>query len=161
MKTYGLHLEVVVTSIFFPFPTMFSEAFSLRVVKSWGSHCQVTNSSSYKKLALSPFPTVFSTFSKTRSSFEHIIQICLHNALNLDMSNYRLSLSTTQPFPKQALVFTCLQYKSFEKAVGKGEIAHNEQFLLFPKCFLPFWRTFCRFIKFKIVVCKLFQFRRV
>ena len=47
-------------------------------------------------------------------------------------------------FPKQALVFTCLLYKpfDFENTVGKGEIAHNEQFLLFPKYFLPFWRTF-------------------
>ena len=35
-------------------------------------------------------------------------------------------------FPKQALVFTYLQYKTFEKTVGKGEIARNEQFLLFP-----------------------------
>ena len=26
----------------------------------------------------------------------------------------------------------CLQNKSFEKTVGKGEIARNEQFLLFP-----------------------------
>ena len=34
-------------------------------------------------------------------------------------------------FPKQALVFTCLHYKSFENTVGKGEIAPNEQFLLF------------------------------
>ena len=48
-----------------------------------------------------------------------------------------------QPFPKQALVFTCLQYKSFEKkkkkkkTVGKGENARNEQFLLYPQCFLP------------------------
>ena len=49
----------------------------------------------------------------------------------------------TQPFPKQALVFTCLQYKSLENTVGKGEIARNEQFLLFPQCFLAVWRTFC------------------
>ena len=34
--------------------------------------------------------------------------------------------------PKQALVFMCLQNKSFENTVGKGEIARNEQFLLFP-----------------------------
>ena len=27
------------------------------------------------------------------------------------------------PFPKQALVFTCLWYKSFENTVGKGENA--------------------------------------
>ena len=29
--------------------------------------------------------------------------------------------------------------------MGKGEIAHNEQFLLFPQCFLPIWRTFYHF----------------
>ena len=49
------------------------------------------------------------------------------------------------PFPKQALVFTCLQYKSFENIAGKGEIARNEQFLLFPQCFLYFQRTFYHF----------------
>ena len=32
--------------------------------------------------------------------------------------------------------FMCLQYKPFEKPVGKGEIARNEQFLFFPQCFL-------------------------
>ena len=48
-------------------------------------------------------------------------------------------------FPKQALVFTCLQYKSFEITVGKGEIACNEQFLLFPQHSLPFWRPLCIF----------------
>ena len=41
------------------------------------------------------------------------------------------------PFPKQALVFNCLQYKPFENTMGKGEIAHNEQFLLFAQSFLP------------------------
>ena len=44
-----------------------------------------------------------------------------------------------------ALVFTCLQYKSLENTVGKGEIACNEQFLLFPQCFLPIWKSFCHF----------------
>ena len=44
-----------------------------------------------------------------------------------------------------SLVFTCSQYKSFENTVGKGEIARNEQFLLFPQCFLPDWITFCHF----------------
>ena len=39
----------------------------------------------------------------------------------------------------------CLQYKSFENTAGKGEIACNEQFLLFPQCFLPFWKTCCYF----------------
>ena len=36
--------------------------------------------------------------------------------------------------------------KPFENNVGKGEIAHNEQFLLFPQGFLPFWRTFFHFL---------------
>ena len=49
------------------------------------------------------------------------------------------------PFPKQALVFTCLEYKSFENTAGKEEIARNEQFLLFPQCYLPIWITFCHF----------------
>ena len=44
----------------------------------------------------------------------------------------------TKPFPKQALVFMYLLYKSFENTAGKGEIARKEQFLLFPQCFLPF-----------------------
>ena len=39
------------------------------------------------------------------------------------------------PFPKQTIVFTCLLYKSFENTVEKGEIAYNEQFLLFSSLF--------------------------
>ena len=38
---------------------------------------------------------------------------------------------------KTILVFTCLHYKSFENTAGKGEIARNEKFRLFPLCFLP------------------------
>ena len=46
---------------------------------------------------------------------------------------------------KYYMVFTCLQYMSFENTVGKEEIARNEQFLLFPHCFLLVWRTFRHF----------------
>ena len=60
---------------------------------------------------------------------------------------------TNYPFAKQALVFMCMQYKSFENTVGKGEIARNEQFLLFPQCFLPVWRTLCHF--YQIWNCRL------
>ena len=55
-------------------------------------------------------------------------------------------------------VFTCLQYKSFKNIVGKGEIAHNEQFLFSRSVFYPHKVLSAIFIKFKIVVCKLFQF---
>ena len=33
--------------------------------------------------------------------------------------------SNLSSFPTQALNFTCLQYKSFENTVGKGETAKN------------------------------------
>ena len=58
------------------------------------------------------------------------------------------SLSFYQPFPKQAPIFTFLQYKSFENTVGKGEIAHNEQFLLFPQYFQPIGEL-CHFHQIK------------
>ena len=51
--------------------------------------------------------------------------------------------------------------KSFENSVGKREIARNEQFLLFPQCFLPLWRTIHNFHQLKVVVYKLFQFERL
>ena len=41
--------------------------------------------------------------------------------------------------------FMCLQNQSFENTVGKGEIACIEQFLPFPQCFLPVWKTFFHF----------------
>ena len=49
-------------------------------------------------------------------------------------------------FTNKPLVFKCLPYKSFENNVGKGEIARKEQFLLFPHCFLPVWRTLSYFL---------------
>ena len=60
-------------------------------------------------------------------------------------------ITIISPFPlsQTSPVFTCLQHKSFENIVGKGEIARNEQFLRFPQCFLPFWRTFCHFHRFQ------------
>ena len=42
-------------------------------------------------------------------------------------------------------VFICLQFKSFEDTLGKGEIASSEQFLLFRQCFLPVCRIFYHF----------------
>ena len=48
--------------------------------------------------------------------------------------------------------------QAFENTMGKGEIAHNKQFLLFPQCLQL---VSAIFVKFEIVVCKLFQFGRV
>ena len=41
--------------------------------------------------------------------------------------------------------FSCLQYKSLENTVRKGEIARNEQFLLFSERFQAIWKTFYHF----------------
>ena len=60
------------------------------------------------------------------------------------------------PFPKQALVFTCLQ--SFEITAGKGEFVRHEQFLLFPQCFLPIWRTLSFSSNLKLSSAKSFSF---
>ena len=49
------------------------------------------------------------------------------------------------PIPTQWHLLTPLGNKPFENTVGKGEIARNEQFLLFPQCFLPVWITCCYF----------------
>ena len=43
--------------------------------------------------------------------------------------------------------------KPFKNTEEKGEIARNEQFLLFPQCFLPIWITFCHIRQ--ILNCRL------
>ena len=48
-------------------------------------------------------------------------------------------------FSKQALVFTCLLYKSFENTMRKGEIAHEEQLLRFPTVFSTLLEKFLPF----------------
>ena len=61
--------------------------------------------------------------------------------------SHGLTLSKTSPG------CTCLQYMSFENTVAKGEIAHNEQFLLFP--LFP-RELYAIIIEFEIVICNLF-----
>ena len=54
--------------------------------------------------------------------------------------------------------FTPLGNKPFENTVGKGEIARNEQFLLFPLCFLSILRTFLPFsLNMKLSSANLFS----
>ena len=52
--------------------------------------------------------------------------------------------TSCSPFPKQALIFMCLPYKSFGNTKEKGEIASNEQFLLF-QVFSNIWKNFMPF----------------
>ena len=69
----------------------------------------------------------------------------------LAMSNFSFSHSVFFWFEWHLLM--PLGKKPFENTGGKGEIARNEQFLLFPQCFLLVWITFCHFPK--ILNCRL------
>ena len=64
--------------------------------------------------------------------------------------------TTVEPSPK-ALVFMCLQYKSFEYNGGKRQIAHKEQFLFSHNIFYPFEELSAIIFKFEIIVCKSFS----
>ena len=76
------------------------------------------------------------------------------STLTFSFKNSEIVDSQTSP----VWFFLCPQYKCFKNTVGKGEIARDEQFLhfkhcgksdeqflLFPQCFLPVQRTFCHF----------------
>ena len=52
--------------------------------------------------------------------------------------------------------------KSFENIVGKEEIAHNKQFLLFPQCFPPFRKAYRQILTIlKLLSAIPFQVGRV
>ena len=56
------------------------------------------------------------------------------------------------PFPDKA-VFKHVCSTILLKTLEKGQIAQNKLFLLFPQCYLPFWRTLHRF--HQIYNCRL------
>ena len=58
--------------------------------------------------------------------------------------HFSSNLKFLNPFPNKPC-FLRVCSKSLKNTVGKGEIARNEQFLLFPPCFLPIWSTFHNF----------------
>ena len=91
---------------------------------------------------------------------EYNFQFCfIHMIYSCSLRKADSTHSQTSPdfYVSAVQVFTCLQYRSFENTVGAGEIARNEQFLLFPQCFLPTCELSAIFIRFDIVVCKFFS----
>ena len=99
-----------------------------------------------------PFPTAFLPVRRSCCHFHQIWNCCLQTIsveekfaiwerakfVVCHRFKWDMSKDLYEPFLKQALVFTCLLYRSFENTVGKREIARNEQFLLFLQCSLPF-----------------------
>ena len=53
-------------------------------------------------------------------------------------STINFVLAIFSPIATQSHVLTTLKWKMYENIVAKREIAYDEQFLLFPKCFLHY-----------------------
>ena len=64
------------------------------------------------------------------------------HAVDLDWSNTWLFVN---PFPHNDIFWRPWETSLLKTLWGKGEIARNEQFLLFPQCFLPVWKIFFHF----------------
>ena len=106
-------------------------------------------------------PAFFSLFPQCfQRAFPFNLELCNNMVVQCDIDHYFLKMDQLT-LSKQALVLTCLQYKSFENTAGKGENAHNEQFLLFHSVLYPSGELSATFIRFKIVICKPFQFGSV
>ena len=72
------------------------------------------------------------------------------NHFDLLLFNYCSEIHNTEfnftnPFPKKPWFSRVCSTKCSENTIGKGEITHNEQFLLFPQSFLPIFENFWRF----------------
>ena len=66
------------------------------------------------------FPHCFQKFS----SQGHVVKsLKVKGGTDCGYKSVHQFLTFQRPFLKQALFVTCLQYKSFENTVGKGEIA--------------------------------------
>ena len=89
----------------------------------------------------------FGKRKKKNTGYQHVLLFpkCFQKASSSRIFKSWDCVVNSYSFPKQALVFTYLQYKSFENTAEKGEIARDEQFLLFLHCFLHVWRAFCHF----------------
>ena len=86
--------------------------------------------------------------SMTQTEYHGSLNACICTEIWKQLNDYDQNSkmqALPKPFPKKVPVLTFLQYKSFENTVGKGEIARDKQFLLFPQCFPPVWRIFCHF----------------
>ena len=78
-----------------------------------------------------------------------IIKYNCHGYAFLTFLNVRQGVSRKEgvnPLPNNTLFFICFQYESFENTVGKGELAHNEQFLLTHSVFCQFGKLSTIFI---------------
>ena len=69
---------------------------------------------------------MFSTRLDNLLPFSSNLKLSSANSFSLEESKI-FCLVMGKPLPKQALVFTCLQHKSLQNSVGKGEIARDKR----------------------------------
>ena len=92
---------------------------------------------------LAAFPHNYCRNNGQREKYEVLLQRLSSSQVERKMDKLGIQSMTLvfNPFQnKPWFLHACST--SLLKTLGKGEIAHNEQFLLFPQCFLSFWRTF-------------------
>ena len=75
-------------------------------------------------------------------------QLKKRESVSGNKSILRRSVVSSEPFPKQALVFMCLQYKSFENTVEKEKLLVTSNFSFSGSVFYPFGEHSATFIKF-------------
>ena len=88
--------------------------------------------------ATSPFPSVFSVLLENFPPFSSNLKLLSANSFSLEESKicHGERYNASQSFTPWVLILTHQQQTAYENIVGKEEIASNEQFLLFPQCFL-------------------------
>ena len=106
----------------------------------------------YRSPAFAPFTTIF---SKGFPSVSCKVRITWLNVKVRKLYHVCLSAVTklmSELFPKQALVFTCRSTSLSKTVWGK-----RSNFSFSHRVFYPFGELSAIFIKFEIVVCRLFQ----
>ena len=81
------------------------------------------------------------------ASYQHFLlfSYSFQNDFSVGASKVLIKQYRVDPLQSQPR-FSCVCSARLLKTLeGKGEIARKEQFLLFPQCFLPVWRTFFYF----------------
>ena len=85
--------------------------------------------------AISPFPTMFSTLSKTEIIIFVTFVIC--KCFQIGLVQNCVVWEWVKPLP-QCCVLMHQRYMAVENIVRKKEIACNKRLLLFLQCFLPY-----------------------
>ena len=134
-------------SVFYPFGELSAFSNKFQVVCKLFQFGSIKNLSFGKELNASQYygawpTTLYNCVTFNSLPNDQILDRSKFESFCIRQHKCDLTLSQTSPD------FTYLQSESIKNTVGKGEIARNKQFLLFPQCFLSVGRTICHFHQF-------------